>query len=78
MTGEDQNLLEKNTMKRGRFSYVQVIVTIVVDHGFNLDLFVPRHRVWQLQVHEEMLPGFDIVRLRNTETCRHSGESDRS
>lgn len=50
------------------FPYMQVVEAVIVNHSFNLNLLVPCHRIWQLQVNKEMFPGSDIVWIRNTET----------
>lgn len=50
---------------------MQVIGAVVVEHSFDFQLFVSRNRIRQLQVHKETLPRSDVVRLSDTETCRH-------
>lgn len=62
---------DRKWMHRTLWSYLQIVVAIVVDHGFDLQLLVPRHRVRQPQVHKETLPRPRIVRLGNTEPCTY-------
>lgn len=49
---------------------MHVLVSIVMDHSFNLHLFISGHGIRQSQVHKETLPRPHVVRLGNTEPCR--------
>ena len=43
------------------------LFSIVTEHGFDLDLLMPGHRVGQLQVYKEVLHRVDVVRLGHAE-----------